>query len=67
MKKTVGAKLKELRLKKHLTQAEVARAVGISTSAIAMYERDERIPRDTIKIKLANLFGKTVASIFFAG
>lgn len=67
MKKTVGTRLKELRSKKHLTQAEVARAIGISTSAIAMYERDERVPRDTVKVKLAEFFGKTVANIFFAG
>ena len=59
----IGKKLAELRGEK--TQEEVAVAVGISTSALSMYECGERIPRDTIKIKLANFFGKSVQEIFF--
>lgn len=43
---------------------EIARAVGISVSAISMYENGERISRDDIKIKLANYYGKTVQEIF---
>lgn len=49
------------------SRAEVARAVGISYSALAMYERGERVPKDDIKVKLAKYFKTTVASIFFAG
>ena len=44
---------------------EVASAVGISLSAISMYENGERIPRDEIKIRLADYFGCTVQELFF--
>lgn len=64
--KTTGEKLRELREKKNLTQSEVAKAVGLSVSAIAMYELDERTPSDKIKVKLSNFFGKSVSYIFFA-
>lgn len=57
---------KELvRLRGSRTQEEVAKALGISLSAIGMYERGERIPRDEIKIAIAKYYDKTVQSIFF--
>ena len=58
-----GEKLKSLRGDR--SADEVAKAVGISRSAIGMYETEERIPRDDIKIKLADYFGTTVQAIFF--
>lgn len=59
----IGKKLVELRGEK--SQETVAKAVGISVSAIGMYEKGNRIPRDEIKIKLAKYFGKSVQEIFF--
>lgn len=44
---------------------DVAKAVGISVSALAMYEQGERVPRDDIKVKLANYYKRSVGSIFF--
>ena len=44
---------------------EVASAIGVSLSAIAMYENGERIPRDETKIKLAEFYYKTVPELFF--
>lgn len=44
---------------------EVAAAVGVSLSAIAMYENGERIPRDETKIKLADYYQTTVQALFF--
>ena len=61
---SIGQKLRELRGKK--SREHVANAVGVSVSAIAMYERDERVPSDKVKVKIAEYFGKSVASIFFA-
>lgn len=58
-----GKRLVELRGEK--SQSEVANAVGIATSTLGMYETEQRIPRDEIKIKLANFFGVTVQEIFF--
>lgn len=43
----------------------VAAAVGISTSAISMYENNDRVPRDEIKVRLADYFGKSVQELFF--
>lgn len=44
----------------------VAKAVGISISAISMYETGARIPRDEIKIRLADYYHKSVQELFFA-
>ena len=61
---SVGAKLRKLRGSR--SQLEVANEVGISKSALAMYERDERVPRDEIKIRLANFYGQSVQFIFYS-
>lgn len=63
MQTKIGERLIALRGNK--SQSEVAKAVGISSSALSMYECGERIPRDSIKVKLADYYGKTVQSIFF--
>ncbi len=62
-KKKIANKLVELRGNK--SQAEVARDLEISNSAIAMYENGERIPRDDIKLKIANYYKKRIDEIFF--
>lgn len=49
------------------TQQEIAEALHLTKSAWSMYEKGERMPRDEIKIKIANYFGKTVQEIFFGG
>lgn len=61
---TIGERLVALRGSR--TQEEVANALGVSVSAIGMYERGERIPRDEIKIKIAKYYKKSIQSIFFA-
>lgn len=59
----IAKKLVELRGAK--TQKEVAEAIGVSVSAIGMYETGVRIPRDEIKIRLAKYYGVSVGYIFF--
>lgn len=61
--KEIGNTLKELRGGK--TVDEVAKACGISASALSMYENGYRVPRDEVKIKLAKYFGTSVGSIFY--
>jgi transcriptional regulator with XRE-family HTH domain len=61
---SVGNKLKELRGER--SQQEVAESLGISKSAYAMYEQDNRIPRDEVKMRIAKLFGVSVLDLFFA-
>ncbi len=52
-------------LRGNRTREEVAKAVGISVSALGMYEQGRRMPRDEVKVNLANYFNKDVQSIFF--
>lgn len=47
------------------SREEVAKSVGVSVSAISMYETGARIPRDEIKVKLADYFGTSVQALFF--
>lgn len=60
---STGAKLKKLRGDR--TQYEAATEIGITKSALAMYERDERVPRDEVKVKIADYYGVSVQFLFF--
>lgn len=60
----IGKKLITLRGDK--SQAEVSSALGISPSALSMYEAGERVPRDEIKIRIADYYNQSIESIFFA-
>ena len=59
----IGKKLTKLRWDE--SQDIVANAVGISRSALSMYEQGNRIPRDEIKLRLANYYGTSVQELFF--
>ena len=58
--------LVSLRKAEGKSRKEVADAVGVTRSAIAMYERGERVPKDDIKAKIAAYYKKSVTYIFFA-
>lgn len=58
-----GKKLVELRGEK--SQQEVAKAIGIATSTLGMYEIEQRVPRDSVKRLIAKYYNKTVQEIFF--
>lgn len=62
--RTIGTILRGLRGSK--SQEKIASELGITKSAWAMYERNERIPRDGIKVRIAHHFNKTVQEIFYA-
>lgn len=47
------------------SQTEVAKGIGISVSALSMYEGGERVPRDEVKEQLARYYGLTVGFLFF--
>lgn len=61
----IGNRLKTLRSEKGETAEETANGIGISASAVFMYEQGHRIPRDEIKIRIAEHFGVPVEAIFF--
>lgn len=60
---SVGKKLKALRGKK--TQKQVADEIGITKSALAMYEQDKRVPRDEVKVRIAAYYNEPVGSLFY--
>lgn len=62
-KKKIAERLKALRKEK--TMQEVADAIGVTKMAVSLYEAGERIPRDEIKVKLAEYYGTTIGAIFF--
>lgn len=61
----IGENIKDHREAHGMSETEMAKRLGISQSAIAMYEGGRRIPRDEIKIRIAMLFGVPVETIFY--
>lgn len=61
--KEIGRRLRLLRGDR--PGREVCKAVGISRSALSMYEQGRRIPRDDIKTRLARYYNKSVQELFF--
>lgn len=53
-------KIKELRTKKGISQAELGRFVGVERSTICQYEKGTRMPDNNTLIKLADYFGVSV-------
>lgn len=60
MKRTLGARLKEAREQKRLTQMEVAQRLGISNGTLSGYERDYRDPDTDTLSRLANLYDVSI-------
>lgn len=60
--------LSELRKEKNMTQKELAKALKLSVSAIAMYEIGQRTPSLKKALEIADFFGVPIESIdFFSG
>ncbi len=61
-KEEIGKNL--LVLRGNMSREIVAKTNGISVSALQMYEKWQRIPRDEIKVSLARYYGKSIEEIF---
>jgi len=61
----IGKKLRSLREEKKETAEQLSDAISVSESAVFMYEAGKRIPRDEVKIRIAEHFAVSVESIFF--
>lgn len=61
----IGKTLKALRQQSGWSREAVCQEIGVSLSALAMYERGERIPRDEVKLRIARFYGKSVDEIFY--
>lgn len=64
MKDAIGQKL--IMLRGQRSREQIAAALGISVSAMQMYENGRRVPRDEIKIKLADYYNVSVDELFFS-
>lgn len=53
-------RLRQLRLDKHMTQAQVAERIGVTASMVSSYETDIRLPSFEVMVRIADLFGVTV-------
>ena len=56
----VGARLRELRKNRGLTQGELAEIFGLKDNTISQYENDINEPSDEIKIMMAKYFNVSV-------
>lgn len=52
---SIGQRLKEARLSRHMKQEELAAAVGVTKGAIGNYETEVSSPKDSILIKLMDV------------
>ena len=53
----LGIRIAILRISKGWSQAELARRIGVSASAVGMYEQGRREPSLSIVVQLAREFG----------
>ena len=60
-------RLKQLRLEKHLTQAQVAERIGVTPSMVSSYETDIRLPSFEVMPRISVLFGVTVDCLLCRG
>lgn len=60
----MGKLLKSLRGSR--SKEEIAFKVGITVAALINYETGLRMPRDDVKIRLANFYGLTVQELFYS-
>ncbi len=54
-----------MELRGDTSREEVSKGIGVSVSAVQMYENGQRIPKDDIKVKIASYYNKTVGEIFY--
>lgn len=53
--KTLGSAIKNARESRGMTQDELSKAVGISRSSVAMYEKDQREPQINVLKRLSEV------------
>lgn len=61
----IGERIKDLREKCGFSSEKFCDIVGISRSALSMYETGQRVPRDEIKLKIARCLGVSIETLFF--
>lgn len=64
MLEQVSNTLSDYRVKKNLTQEELAKALGVSRQTIIAIEKGNYTPSVLLALKIAKFFKKSVESIF---
>lgn len=62
----IGERLRELRKDAGLSQQEVAEKIGVTKMAVSNYEQGIRVPRDAVKVRLADLFEQSIQELFYS-
>lgn len=60
MNSLIGKRIKELRLSFNLTREELGQQLGVTYSAIAMYEQGNREPNIELIVKIAQIFNISI-------
>ena len=60
MENKVGIRIRELRKRAGMTQAELAAKIGVTASTVGMYEQGRREPDSAKLVELCNIFGVSV-------
>jgi len=61
----LGNRLKELRARANLTQAQLAEAVGVTRKTINTVENRVFVPTTILALKIAHVLGVSVEEVFF--
>ena len=67
MIETIGNRISKFRKEKHMTQEELANAMGVSSQAVSKWERGETLPDTAILPDLANVLETTTDFILTGG
>lgn len=62
---TVANRIRELRARDRLTQADLAEAIDVSRQTISAIEKGEYNPSVVLALRFASLFNEPVESIFW--
>ena len=62
-RKIVGDRLRKLRGRK--TRRDVAFDLDVSPQAVWLWESDQRVPGDGMKVRIADYYRKSVSAIFY--
>lgn len=60
----IGDKIKELRLEKEISQATLAKQIGVSQKAVDFWERNVNEPKASYIILLVDFFGVSFDEFF---
>ena len=60
---SVGSNIKQLRLKKDMTQQELADRLGLTQNNVTRWERDGATPNVIMAKQIANILGCTIEDL----